>query len=590
MSGEYRMNPNNSKTGKPSSRSASQRKRRRANSAVIKRNRIIAIVAVCSAILAVLVAIVAGWFYYSSQEDNQTILRGITVAGVDIGGMTKNDAISAISLATQHTFTEVPMIVTVKDMQVTILPEESGAKLDIPALVETVCAYTSIPASCDVDIIPYLHLDESAIQEKLNILGEAYSSTLSDTTWEILGQTPSLVPGEELENDTQVLRITIGTPEYGLDMDALYDQVLSAYNTNTFDVEAECSEIIPDPLDLAPIHDQVHTEPIDAVMDMKTFEVSTGSNGYTFDLSAAEALLAAAQYGEIIEIPFVRIPQHVTADMLSGLLYRDILGTYTASSASDENRDVNLRLACEAIDGIVLNPGDEFSYNETLGERTEDKGYMPGASYVGNDTVYSVGGGICQVSSALYYCTMVADLKITERDFHGFATTYMPLGMDSTINWGTIDFKFVNTTQYPIRIEASATGGTVTVRLVGTDTKDYYVKMEYEVLNTKPYSTSYQVMSADNSEGYKDGDVIVTPYTGYDVNTYRCKYDKETDALISKDFEAASYYRKRDEVICKIKEQPIETDPSPTEPEPTDPAPSDGVGGTVEEDGGGELP
>ena len=114
--------------------------------------------------------------------------------------------------------------------------------------------------------------------------------------------------------------------------------------------------------------------------------------------------------------------------------------------------------------------------------------------------------------------------------------------------------------------------------------------MEYDILETKPYSTSYQVMSADNSEGYKDGDVIITPYTGYDVNTYRCKYDKETNKLISREFEAVSNYRKRDEVICKIKEQPIETDPLPTDPEPTDPEPSGGVGGTVEEDGGGELP
>jgi len=72
------------------------------------------------------------------------------------------------------------------------------------------------------------------------------------------------------------------------------------------------------------------------------------------------------------------------------------------------------------------------------------------------------------------------------------------------------------------------------------------------LIRTHSYETTYQEMTADNKDGYKDGDVIVSPYTGHDVETYRCKYSKETNELISKDLEAVSNYRKRDAVICKI--------------------------------------
>ena len=199
-----------------------------------------------------------------------------------------------------------------------------------------------------------------------------------------------------------------------------------------------------------------------------------------------------------------------------------------------------------------MQPGDVFSYNDTLGQRTEEKGYRPGDAYVSGETVKTIGGGICQVSSTLYYCTMVADLEIVERDYHMFAPTYVPLGMDATINWGTIDFKFRNSTKYPLRIEASLEPDQVTVRLLGIDDKDYYVKLEYEILETIDFATVYKEMEFGNEGHYVDGDVIITPYTGYEVQTYRCKYDRDTDALISREEEAYSRYDPRDEVICKI--------------------------------------
>ena len=107
--------------------------------------------------------------------------------------------------------------------------------------------------------------------------------------------------------------------------------------------------------------------------------------------------------------------------------------------------------------------------------------------------------------------------------------------------------------------------------------------MEYETLNTYPYSTTYETMSPDNPEGYRDGDYITEPYTGYDVKTYKCKYDKQTDALISRDYEATSNYNKLNAIICKIQDE----QPQPTVGENTY---TPGIGGGAISDGVGALP
>ena len=126
------------------------------------------------------------------------------------------------------------------------------------------------------------------------------------------------------------------------------------------------------------------------------------------------------------------------------------------------------------------------------------------------------------------------------------------------------------------------------VRLVGTDTKDYYVKMTYEILDTDPYETVEKEFEADNEDGYIDGQTVITGYTGYKIRTYRCKYSKETNELISREVEATSVYSRRDEVICKIKvdpSQPTEPTEAPTEETPPEEPTTPGISGPVTEDG-----
>lgn len=510
--------------------------------------------AIFVALLAIAVAIFAGYVYLSDANLDGVILHNVTVAGVDVGGMTQRDAIEAVKTATADTYGTKQMVVKVLDSQAE-LPASCCPSFNVQAAVRAAYKFgntgseskrqeeqqIAMTSGYAVDITPYLSLNEQNIRQIISELGKDYNTTLSQTSYEVTGKAPE-----------QALVVTLGVPEYGLNLEELYQQILDAYNQNLFSVEGECGIIEPNPIDLQSILQEHYKEPVNASFDPKTFDVIDGKDGYGFDVKAAEKELAAAAYGSTVTIPFVAIPPEITSKDLTNMLYRDKLATYTASHESDHNRDVNLALACEAINEVILYPGDVFSYNDTLGERTESRGYKPGESYAGNETVTTIGGGICQVSSSLYYCAMVADLEILMRDNHGFATSYMPLGMDATVSWGSIDFRFRNTTDYPIKIEAQSSEGSTTVSIYGTDTNDYYTKLEYEKLKTYEYSKTYQTMPANNPQGYQDGDYITEPYTGYDIKTYRCRYDKETDELISKEYEATSNYRKRDAVVCVI--------------------------------------
>lgn len=554
------------------------------------------IIIICVAIVAILAGVIAGVSYFSKIKEydaNGLIYDNITIAGVDVGGMTKTDAINAVRLATKDSYPVKPMIVQVLDTEIQLSPEVTGAKLDAEAAVKAAYNFgrtgssaqkkkdqlTASTSGYTVDIIPYLSLDTDAIKSAINKLGANYSSTLSQTKCDIIG-----------DDDNKQLVITKGTPEYNLDLNTLYDAVMNAYNTNTFIAKGECTVVEPDSVDLQAIHAENCTEPEDAKLDPKTFEIIPEKYGYGFDIDTVKSQIETAKYGDILEVPFTKISPKITTENFNETLYQDELGTFTARAESEENRDVNLRLACESINGITLYPNEVFSYNKALGERTAENGYKPGPSYAGNETVYTYGGGICQVSTALYYCTLLADLEIVERDNHGFLPAYAKYGMDAVVSWPNLDFKFSNNTNHPIKIIAEANGGVVTVKLMGTDDKDYYIEMDYVIKSEDPAQTVEVSYPADNDQGYKDGEYIVEPYNGYEIETYKCKYDKQTKALLSKAWEATSVYRRRDGKICRIEAPvtPPETTPDTT-PE-TNPTYPDDLGGGNISDGGGVLP
>ena len=230
------------------------------------------------------------------------------------------------------------------------------------------------------------------------------------------------------------------------------------------------------------------------------------------------------------------------------MLFADVLGEYTTNySFSDPNRANNVELAADKINGLVLMPGEEFSYNDVVEERTEAAGFKPAGAYSGGAVVSEVGGGICQVSSTVYCAALYANLRITARDCHHFLVGYVPAGLDATVSWGGPEFKFVNNREYPIKIVVKHSPDMkLTVEILGTDVDGSYVEMTYG---------SYQCYD----ETYPDVAV------GVAANTYRNVYAAD-GSLISQTKEAYSYYYYHDEDIVWPEEDPYE-DPE-DKPEP----------------------
>jgi len=175
-----------------------------------------------------------------------------------------------------------------------------------------------------------------------------------------------------------------------------------------------------------------------------------------------------------IRIDYIQ-PEH-TREYLESLLFRDLLGTETTFVHGSADRVTNVRLSSEAISGLILDPGEEFSFNEVVGIRNREKGYRPGGAFVGGETVLTIGGGICQTSSTLYSAIMDTEILITERTQHRSRVPYLPRGRDATVFWNALDFRFVNNTDLPMRIDFELDDErNLTVWVYGTIINDFPV-------------------------------------------------------------------------------------------------------------------
>lgn len=149
------------------------------------------------------------------------------------------------------------------------------------------------------------------------------------------------------------------------------------------------------------------------------------------------------------------------------------IGEYTAVSQSDSaERATNIALAADSINKVELNPGEEMSFNELVGDTANDEKYEIAPIIYGSGTDFGRGGGICQVSTALYIAALYSDLEIVERHPHSVAVDYALIGLDATVLYDTMDLRIKNTSDYPIRIEATAEGQTVTVKILGEPSND----------------------------------------------------------------------------------------------------------------------
>lgn len=335
-----------------------------------------------------------------------------------------------------------------------------------------------------------------------------------------------------------------GTPGAALSAEPAKAAILSAFTQGQPAVYLTLDQVDPAPVDLEEINQAVYVAPVPVGVD-ENGKTTPPVTGVSIDTQAAQAALDGAAPGEPVTIPLVYSPPDYTQAGENGLLYQDKLSECVTYVSGSSGRLGNVILAAAQCNGYVLLPGDVFDYNVVVGERTTARGFSPAPSYVGGLTVNTVGGGICQVSSSLYYCMVYANLQAVTRYNHAFAVGYVPDGLDATVSWGGPEFRFKNTTEFPIKIVAYVQDRTLTVQFYGTNPDGTYVKTERNQLSASSYTTIYK---PDESIPQGTTKVSITPYSGRKVAVYRCLYAAD-GTLISRTLENTSNYSSRDKVI-----------------------------------------
>ena len=559
--------------------------------------------------VATLVALVilGGLGYALMVHSSGDILPGVSVAGVDVGGMSREEAKAAVQQAVNATYGTETLPVTLPDRTLSFAPADTKASVDVDKAVEAAWNYgrdggifqtlkQSLTAATEVlhtvDMGKALNIDEEYIRSTIDATAAEVKSERKDSTYEVV-ESEVAQPAEggaEGETVTETIPteviIHVGTSERSLDADGLYDAVMTAYMNNDFTpLEYNYEETRYTQVDLDALYKEMCTDMADAYYDKDKKEIVDEVEGYGFDLAAAKQKQDMAEEGTDLSITLSAVEPEVTRAKLEETLFHDVLGSSDTPYPYNPGRTTNLDLACKAIDGTILNPGDVFSFNDIVGERTAAKGYQAAIAFVNGTSTPEVGGGICQVASTIYHATLLADLNIVERLEHMYTVDYVPLGMDATIYWGSnVDFKFSNSTNNPIRIDAYLKDGKVHIGLVGTKESEYTVKLDSKTISTTQWKDVTQVDETKPAD-YKQ--VTVTPYTGYKTVTYKQYIDADGNPVSywEKVQFPNSTYQKRDRVtvIGKQEEEKPEEPTTPTDPNnPTDP----GTGGGTTTDPG----
>lgn len=212
---------------------------------------------------------------------------------------------------------------------------------------------------------------------------------------------------------------------------------------------------------------------------------------------------------QTVSVPFVAVEPTVTAERLQET--HALLSEYTTSFAEKtlrkENRVHNIRLAAERINGVVVAPGETFSMNRTIGDRTKANGYRLAGAITNGMSVTEYGGGVCQVSTTLFNAVLMADLEIVERYHHSWPMTYAPIGRDATIATGMKDFRFRNTSSEPVTILAAVDekAMTVTVRLYGEHSDAFdHIEIVSEQLSRLPAKAAEHILDENLPPGTKE--------------------------------------------------------------------------------------
>lgn len=499
-----------------------------------------------------------------------TIYNGVLVRNENVGGYTKEKLAVHIQNIYAKAFDNVFITISGPQFERTVMVSEMGINIDIGAMTEK--AYSIGREGNFIERlakISKLRRSPVSIELILNCETENFNDFLDDIRQNTYRE---IIPSNIVITDNQVILCT-GLPGLEIDEEQLISDIINAVKRlESSDITLLLIERTPPPLDVEATLDILNKPPVNAEFvrtSRTTYEIRPHQMGLSLDRAKLMEVVSYVEnrekneYEEII-LPVDFIVPDITEGSLKSRLFSDTLASYTTyfttNSENNYNRGINIGLAAESIDGTLLLPGEEFSFNKVVGPRTAQKGYKTAHIYVAGQIQDGTGGGVCQVSTTLYNAVLRANLEVLERHNHMFTVGYVPLGHDAAVSYGYADLVFTNTTTYPLRITAEvSSGNALTFKIKSTnDYPGLKVKLATKTISTTPIKVVY---IDDNTLPRGIETIVEKGMEGYVVDTYIRVYNG--DILIKEEKLHRSAYqmyprkiRRGNSPVAEIIEEP----------------------------------
>lgn len=470
-------------------------------------------------VFAVLAAI---WIWGACLKVGNVIYPNVRVAGVNVGGMTVTTAHKVIEDAVSENYEEQVLQVVLPDRTIYFDPARVNVSVNAEVaaykalkygrtgnMFKVVTQYLMSTSDIkELNLEDALVLDEQYIR---NVIGDAANA----------GNREPVNSRTSIDADMTRISVHMGTAGRSLNEESLLAEVIKAYQrANFIPIEWNYEKVLYQGVDLRELYKNLKESAHNAYYDEENKVVVREASGYTFAVNDAEYRMNQAEDGTIIEIPLVQLKPSVTYGKLTYRMFGQKLVEKITQCTNDPNRNKNLRLACEAINGTILNPDDVFSFNEIVGALTEDKGYGYSTFGKNGERTDVIGEGVTQVASTLYYAALYMNLPTVVREPHMYTVDYVPLGCDANVSWEEgVDYQFRNNRENPIKLQAKIEDGQCIIAFWGIEENDNYVELSEPVILREWTDPDIEIADMTRQVGYRM--LVQTPIPGAEVEVVK---------------------------------------------------------------------
>ena len=514
---------------------------------------------------AIVLALVFSTIFALINLNNVNIISGIKVNGIEISNLNKEEGINKLNEEANKKI-ERDILIKADEFEYIIKLSQIETKYNIEKALEE--AYNTGRGG-NIFTNNYEILKTTLFGKNINLEYTYNEELLDNVLNDINLKIPNCVVEANYCIENEKLIITKGKKGVSINTDEVKQAIINEILSSNTDIQinAILTEKEPLPIDIDKIYEEVHTEPKNAYYTKDPFQVFPHVDGVDFDLETARELLKEDKEEYEIELT-ITVPE-ITTNKIGTEAFPDLLSSFsTRYDASNYPRTTNLKLAMGKLNGVVVTPGETFSYNKTLGKRTAEAGYREAGGYAGEGVVQTLAGGICQISSTLYDAVVYANLDIVERHNHMFLAGYVGAGKDATVVYGSFDFKFKNTRNYPIMIKTSIGNGVAKVEIYGIKEE---VEYDVDIVTTILSSTPFKVVYKDD-DSLKPGQEKVEQKGMNGCRSITYKVVKLNGVEVSRKVLSSDTYKPMNKIIKRGPEKTVESNNNVVEkptPEPT---------------------